>query len=71
MIEENYTKRLTTQDWLKTFVILAIPLVNCIAIITWAFSEEKTADSRREYSRAALIMVGIFILLMGVVNLFS
>lgn len=71
MIENNYTKRMTTQDWLRTFVILTIPLVNCLAILMWAFGEEEKADPRREYSRAALIMVGIFISLMGVVNLFS
>jgi hypothetical protein len=42
-------------NWLITFLLLAIPLVNIVLLCVWSFSE-RLNPSKRNYCRAALIV---------------
>jgi hypothetical protein len=52
--------KMSVVDWLVTFLICAIPLVNIIMIILWACSNEK--PSRKNYCIVCLIFWAISIL---------
>jgi len=47
-------------DWFVTMLIMAIPLLNLIMLLVWAFADE-VKPSKRNFARAALIMFIIFI----------
>ena len=42
-------------DWIITFIILAIPLVNIIMLFVWGFSSS-TNPSKQNFCRATLII---------------
>ncbi|VDG98851.1 Uncharacterised protein [Lysinibacillus sphaericus] len=58
--------QMTVKDWIVTLLILAIPIVNIIFLLIWAFGKE---DSRKNYSRAALIVYSIIIGLSLVIGI--
>ncbi len=72
MIEENNypSKEFTTKQWLLTFVILIIPIVNLVFLLMWAFGKKEDSP-RKNYARALLIMVGCMACLGLVLNLTS
>ncbi len=51
-------------NWLVTLIVLAIPLVGLIMALVWAFSDN-TPPSKRNYCKAALILILIAIVLFG------
>lgn len=55
-------KPLTIGNWILTFIILAIPLVNLIMLIVWA-ATGSTHPSKRSFAQANLILFGaIFVI---------
>ncbi len=53
-------KSISVGDWIITFIILAIPLVNIIAVFIWALSSS-THPSKKSYAQALII---VFIVMM-------
>ncbi len=51
-------------NWLVTFLIMAIPLVNLIALFVWAFSGA-TLPSKRTWAQANLVLIAI-VLALGI-----
>jgi hypothetical protein len=47
-------------EWLVTFLIMAIPLVNIVMMFVWAFGSNVN-ESKKSYFRATLIMAAIVI----------
>jgi hypothetical protein len=47
-------------NWIITFILLAIPLVNFIMLLIWAFD---ATSERRNFARAYLIIFGIVLVL--------
>lgn len=63
----------TLGDWMITTLILAIPIVNIIMILVWAFSSS-TNPSKRTYCQAILVwclIAGIFVAIAGITGQFS
>ena len=56
--------QMSVGNWLLTFIILAIPLVNIIMLFIWAFDSSST---RRNFARAHLIIAVIVIVIWIVV----
>ena len=52
----------TTGDWFLTLLIMAIPLVNLIVLLVWAFSGS-TKASKSNWAKATLIWMVIGIVL--------
>jgi len=64
---------LSVGDWLITLIVLAIPVLNVILYIYWAFFSNGN-KSRINFCRASLILaiVGLFfVLLLGGLSTFS
>jgi len=59
----RYQSPVTVGDWVVTLIILAIPLVNLIMLIVWAFSSS-TPKSKSNFAKASLIMMLIGLVLM-------
>jgi hypothetical protein len=57
---------MTTKDWLITLILLAIPFVNIILFIVWAFSSSGNLN-RRNYCRAGLILLAVFLVIYVIV----
>jgi hypothetical protein len=60
------TRPLTVGDWMVTLLILALPLVNIIMLLVWAFSSGGNLN-RRNYCRASLLWFLIMLALSLVV----
>jgi len=52
------SETISVGDWIVTFIVLAIPLVNIGAILYWAFSGSAN-PSKRTYAQASLIMFAV------------
>lgn len=67
MFDKN--KDLSVNQWIFIFIVLAIPIFNLIALISWAIAGDKINNSLRNFSRAIfklsfisiIIYLGIFI----------
>jgi hypothetical protein len=60
--------QMTVKRWLGTLLLLAIPLVNLVLLLMWAFGKE---NPRKNYARASLILFSISIglaLVLGVLG---
>lgn len=53
---------MTVKDWIVTFIVCAIPLVNIIMLFVWAFSDNANPN-KRNYAKASLLLTAIFIVL--------
>ncbi len=66
------TKPMTVGDWFVTILILAIPLVNIVMYLVWAFSSTGNLN-RKNFCIASLIWmlvcIGIAVLVFGFVSL--
>ncbi|RLE18875.1 MAG: hypothetical protein DRJ08_06610 [Acidobacteria bacterium] len=66
------TKPMTVGDWFVTILILAIPLVNIVMYLVWAFSSTGNLN-RKNFCIASLIWmligIAIAILVIGFVSL--
>ena len=67
-VDEN-DKPMTLGAWMKTLLIMSIPLVNLVMIFVWAFGNGNT--SRRNYFRAMLLYTLIVYALVFVLVLFT
>ncbi len=58
----NREQLLTFGDWMVTILIMAIPIVNLVAIIYWAASSS-TNISKQNYARASIawFVIGLII----------
>ena len=52
----------TVGEWIVTFIILAIPLVNLIMLFVWAFGGDVNIN-KQNYAKASLIFIAIFLAL--------
>jgi len=59
---DSRTEVLSVKDWLITLLISAIPLVNIVMLIIWAFGDS-TNINKANWSKATLILIGIMIAL--------
>ena len=59
---------ISVKDWILTFILLAIPVVNIILLFVWAFSQD-TNESKKNYSKASLIMMAISLVIYILVSL--
>ncbi len=69
MSNPRSSETISVGDWIVTFIILAIPLVNIGAMLYWAFSGSAN-PSKRTYAQASLILFAVavvFYLLVVVV----
>ena len=78
---ENQTtqyKPVTLGDWMITFLLTAIPIVNIIMLFVWGFSKS-TQPSKANWAKAALIWIAIviviyilfFVLIIGSISSYS
>lgn len=58
---EKQAKDMSVGEWLITMLILVIPIVNIVMLFIWGFGN---SDPRRNYARASLIWMAIWIVLM-------
>ncbi|MBN1892749.1 MAG: hypothetical protein JW780_08210 [Clostridiales bacterium] len=49
-------------EWIVTYILMAIPLVNFIMLIVWAFGSD-AAPSKKNWAKAMLILMVIGIVL--------
>ncbi len=61
---------LTVGDWIVTFIILAIPLLNVIMLLVWALSGN-THPSKRSYAQATIIIFLFFFAVFFVIAVFG
>jgi hypothetical protein len=57
---------LSVKEWLVTFIIGAIPVVNLVMLFVWAFGGNANPN-KMNYSKAALLLAAIFIVLYIIV----
>ena len=75
-MENEYTdtRPMSVGEWMLTILILAIPLVNIIMYLVWAFSGTGNIN-RRHYCRAVVywffILLGIYLVIIGLAALTS
>ena len=63
---QNFTKKqsvVSIGNWIITFILMAIPLVNLIMLIIWAFGNG-TSESKANWAKATLILYLIVTLLV-------
>jgi hypothetical protein len=53
-------KPISIGDWILTFILLAIPLVNLIMLIVWAVSSS-THPSKKTFAQAYFVLIAIAI----------
>jgi hypothetical protein len=56
------TKPMSFGDWIKTLLLMIIPLVNIILLFVWAFSDN-TNINKKNFARADLVLMLIGIVL--------
>lgn len=63
--EEMNAPVISTTNWLITILITAIPLVNIIMLIVWAFSDT-TNPNKSNWAKATLIwmLIGVVLTIM-------
>ena len=61
-MSENEYKPVSIGQWIITFIILGIPLLNVIMLIVWALGES-THPSKKSYAQAILVIFGVIVVL--------
>ena len=61
-MSENEYKPVSIGQWIITFIILGIPLLNVIMLIVWALGES-THPSKKSYAQAILVILGVIVVL--------
>ena len=59
-ITEN--KAISISDWIITFILLGIPIVNIVMLFVWSFGET-THPSKRNFAKAYLVIIAVLIVL--------
>jgi len=61
------TRPMTVNDWMLTLLVLAIPLVNIVMYLVWAFSSTGNVN-RQNFCKASvywfMIILGIYLVFM-------
>ena len=58
---------MSTGKWLWSLFLIEIPIVGLITLIIWAFGD--SSDARRNFSRAALILRLIVVVLSIIISI--
>ncbi len=61
-VETTQSKPVSTGDWIVTIIIAAIPIVNIIMLLVWAFGSG-TNPSKANWAKAYLIFIAVLIVL--------
>jgi len=71
MENENY-EPISVGNWLLTFIVTAIPLLNVIVILYWALSSN-THPSKQNYARAMILLfiIGVVLYFLFGITLLS
>ncbi len=67
---DSRNEPMSVKDWLITYLITVIPIVNIVMLITWAVSD-KTNVNKRNWARAGFLMMGIMIAFAVVINIIA
>ncbi len=67
MINERDQNSISVGSWMWMMFVTAVPCIGLLMIFIWAFTGEN--ESRKNYFRALLAWVGVFIVLFLVVAL--
>lgn len=59
-MSDSENKPVSVGNWILTFIILAIPLVNLIMLIVWAVGGT-THPSKKTFAQAYFVLIGIAI----------
>jgi heme/copper-type cytochrome/quinol oxidase subunit 4 len=57
-ISSNNSAPITVGQWLITFLLMAIPIVNIILLFIWAFDSD-TNPNKKNFAKAYLIIMAI------------
>lgn len=67
---DSRNEPMSVKDWLITYLITVIPIVNIVMLITWAVSD-KTNVNKKNWARAAFLMMGIIIAFAVVITIIA
>ena len=59
---------MTIGDWIITFIIMVIPIVNLVMLFVWAFSSG-TNPSKKNWAKAELIIMAVVIVLSIILSI--
>ena len=59
-MENNNYRPMSIGDWIVTWILMAIPIVNFVLLLVWAFSTN-TQPSKKSWAQASLIFLLIII----------
>lgn len=65
MVSHQTHEAMSVGQWIVTMIILAIPILNIIMLLIWAFGAS-TNVNKKNYSRAVLI-IGVVGLILGII----
>ena len=76
-LNENKITTMSVGDWMITYLITAIPLINIVMLFVWAFGDSPN-KTRGNWAKANLIWVAIimalylfFFLILGIGAMFN
>lgn len=59
-MNSSENKPVSVGNWILTFILLAIPLVNLIMLVIWAVSTS-TRPSKKTFAQAYFVLIAIFV----------
>jgi hypothetical protein len=69
-MNNNENKPVTIGDWIITFILLAIPVINVIMLLVWALGSS-AHPSKKTYAQAVLILGLLGLALAGIFMLIA
>ena len=66
--EDKTLQPMTIQDWIITWIIMIIPVVNIVMIFVWAFGAG-TNKSKKTYFQAYLILIAVATILGAILGM--
>ncbi|MEN8905348.1 MAG: hypothetical protein ABF289_05265 [Clostridiales bacterium] len=67
---QNNSEHMSVKDWIVTYLLLLIPVVNIVLMFVWAF-DENTHECKRNYFKAQLIILAGAIVISIVIVIFA
>jgi hypothetical protein len=64
--QDPITKPMSFGDWIKTLLLMIIPIVNIVLLFVWAFGSV-TNLNKKNFSRAYLLLMAIVLVLYIIV----
>lgn len=61
--EPNYAPVMKVKDWIITYLIMLVPVVNIVFLFIWAFSEGNHNPNKVTWAKASLLWTAIVIVL--------